>query len=202
MWLVLKLHSYRTSSPRSPEPSLAAYQPLANSLPAFLPLLPPTPDIIIIDPTIPSTGDATFTFLPLEIRHEIYGWASNSGENGDGEEEDQEVENEKMSGGVVDEDDDDGDDAGDLDDATATQTITAAPRFRYIENLMIITHCPPPVALLLTSKELSAEAIEWYYDAAILHIHATELQAPHIFRRVFRTTTRRRFLPDREHSSR
>jgi hypothetical protein len=38
---------------------------------------------------------------------------------------------------------------------------------------MRITHCPPPVELFLTSKQLSAEAKNWFYDIAILHVDAT-----------------------------
>lgn len=38
---------------------------------------------------------------------------------------------------------------------------------------MRITHCPPPVELCLTSKQLNAEAKNWFYDVAVLHIEAT-----------------------------
>jgi hypothetical protein len=38
---------------------------------------------------------------------------------------------------------------------------------------MRMTHCPPPVELLLASKQLNAEAKSWFYDVAILHIEAT-----------------------------
>lgn len=38
---------------------------------------------------------------------------------------------------------------------------------------MRITHCPPPVELLLASKELNNEAKSWFYDVAILRIEAT-----------------------------
>ena len=38
---------------------------------------------------------------------------------------------------------------------------------------MRITHCPPPVELLLASKELNAQAKSWFYDVAVLRINAT-----------------------------
>lgn len=38
---------------------------------------------------------------------------------------------------------------------------------------MRITHCPPPVELLLTSKQLNAEAKSWFYDVVALRIDAT-----------------------------
>lgn len=41
------------------------------------------------------------------------------------------------------------------------------------QQFMRITHCPPPVELLLTSKQLNTEAKSWFYDVAVLHIEAT-----------------------------
>lgn len=38
---------------------------------------------------------------------------------------------------------------------------------------MRITHCPPPVELLLTSKQLNTEAKSCFYDVAVLRIEAT-----------------------------
>ena len=38
---------------------------------------------------------------------------------------------------------------------------------------MRITHCPPPVELLLTSRQLNTEAKSWFYNVAILRIDAT-----------------------------
>ncbi|KAF2035166.1 hypothetical protein EK21DRAFT_54892 [Setomelanomma holmii] len=51
--------------------------------------------------------------------------------------------------------------------------IQAARKWRYIPNFMRITHCPPPVELLLASKQLNDEAKNWFYDVAILQINAT-----------------------------
>lgn len=38
---------------------------------------------------------------------------------------------------------------------------------------MRITHCPPPVELLLASKQLNIEAKSWFYDVTVLRIEAT-----------------------------
>jgi hypothetical protein len=38
---------------------------------------------------------------------------------------------------------------------------------------MQITHCPPPVELFLTSKQLNNEAKGWFYDVAVFRIDAT-----------------------------
>lgn len=46
-------------------------------------------------------------------------------------------------------------------------------KWQHIPKFMRITHCPPPMGLLLTSKELSAQALTWFYDVAILRINAT-----------------------------
>lgn len=51
--------------------------------------------------------------------------------------------------------------------------IRAARKWRYIPNFMRLTHCPPPVELLLASKQLNEEAKNWFYDVAILRINAT-----------------------------
>ncbi|KAH7063953.1 hypothetical protein BKA63DRAFT_525498 [Paraphoma chrysanthemicola] len=51
--------------------------------------------------------------------------------------------------------------------------LRAARKWRYIPNFMRITHCPPPVELLLTSKQLNDEAKNWFYDVAVLRINAT-----------------------------
>lgn len=38
---------------------------------------------------------------------------------------------------------------------------------------MRFSQCPPPVELFLASKELNDEAKNWFYDVAVLRIHAT-----------------------------
>tara|TARA_R110002003_G_scaffold193_34_gene15136 strand:- start:3520 stop:4911 length:1392 start_codon:yes stop_codon:yes gene_type:complete len=74
------------------------------------------------------------------------------------------------------------DDDGDADRAATAPpppprapapVIRAARKWRYIPNFMRITHCPPPVELLLASKQLNDEAKNWFYDVAILRINAT-----------------------------
>jgi hypothetical protein len=82
-------------------------------------------------------------------------------------------------------DDSEGDeDVADDDDDTdatvaATQPPAPAPMFRphhkwrHIPNFMRLTHCPPPLQLLLTSHQLNNEAKNWFYDVAVLRIDAT-----------------------------
>lgn len=42
-----------------------------------------------------------------------------------------------------------------------------------VQQFMRMTHCPPPIELLLTSKQLNNEAKSWFYDVAVLRIEAT-----------------------------
>jgi hypothetical protein len=73
------------------------------------------------------------------------------------------------------------DDAEDVEQANATAAAPPLPvpvvhtsrKWRYIPNFMRITHCPPPVELLLASKQLNQEAKDWFYDVAVLRINAT-----------------------------
>jgi hypothetical protein len=82
-----------------------------------------------------------------------------------------------------DDDDEDSDDDA-QDDGDATGTVAAPPpppapavhvshKWRHVPNFMRITHCPPPVELLLVSKQLNQEAKDWFYDVAVLRINAT-----------------------------
>ncbi|KAF2124992.1 hypothetical protein P153DRAFT_370316 [Dothidotthia symphoricarpi CBS 119687] len=106
--------------------------------------------------------------------------AAIDGEDGD-DDEDEEAEAEAEAD--YDDEDDDGtmDPEYNEDDpaATATQRPPQAPvirphrKWRHIPKFMRITHCPPPVELLLASKQLSIEAKNWYYDVAVLRIEAT-----------------------------
>ncbi|CAO2653001.1 Nn.00g024120.m01.CDS01 [Neocucurbitaria sp. VM-36] len=66
------------------------------------------------------------------------------------------------------------------DTANATQPpraprpiVRAHQKWRHIPKFMRLTHCPPPIELLLTSKQLNDEAKNWYYDVAVLRIEAT-----------------------------
>jgi hypothetical protein len=79
-------------------------------------------------------------------------------------------------------DEDDGDMVvGDDADGTAAAqpppvpapVVCAARKWRYIPNFMRITHCPPPIELLLASQQLNADAKNWFYDVAVLRINAT-----------------------------
>jgi hypothetical protein len=75
----------------------------------------------------------------------------------------------------------DEDDAEDAEQANATVATPRPPtpvirisrKWRYIPNFMRITHCPPPIELLLASKQLNEEAKDWFYDVAVLRINAT-----------------------------
>ncbi|KAF2268659.1 hypothetical protein CC78DRAFT_529673 [Lojkania enalia] len=101
------------------------------------------------------------------------------------EDDDAEVEDEEhMDREEGDEDLEDGDGDSNTQNvatmtATATQTAPRTPvlythrKWRHIPNFIRITHCPPPLELLLTSKDLSREARDWFYDVAILKIDAT-----------------------------
>ncbi|KAH5095976.1 hypothetical protein HBH72_146400 [Parastagonospora nodorum] len=51
--------------------------------------------------------------------------------------------------------------------------VAPARKWRHIPNFMRLTHCPPPVQLLLASKQLNNEAKNWFYDVAVLRINAT-----------------------------
>jgi hypothetical protein len=57
--------------------------------------------------------------------------------------------------------------------SVAAPIICAARKWRHIPNFMRITRCPPPVGLLLASKQLNEEAKNWFYDVAVLRINAT-----------------------------
>ena len=82
------------------------------------------------------------------------------------------------------EDQDDEDQEGEDEDGTADATATtphvpqpaqimAARKWRHIPKSMRITHCPPPIELLLASKTLQEEANDWFYNVAVLRIEAT-----------------------------
>lgn len=54
-----------------------------------------------------------------------------------------------------------------------TPVVRPHAKWRHIPNFMRLTHCPPPLELLLTSKQLNNEAKNWFYDVAVLRINAT-----------------------------
>jgi hypothetical protein len=103
-------------------------------------------------------------------------------EDEDDDQDDQEGETATQAEGgdeAIDEENED--DAEDAEQANATVVPPPPPtpvvhisrKWRYIPNFMRITHCPPPVELLLASKQLNEEAKDWFYDVAILRINAT-----------------------------
>lgn len=69
-------------------------------------------------------------------------------------------------------------------------------KWRHIPHFMRISHCPPPVELLLASKQLNAEAKNWFYDVAILRISATSSFAhTSFFEEAFSQITEAAFSP-------
>jgi hypothetical protein len=107
-------------------------------------------------------------------------------EEQDNEDEDGEYEEDSDGEGDGEDEDDDEDEEGedeirietaetegDADTSISRPVVRPHTKWRHIPNFMHLTHCPPPVELLLTSRQLNDEASNWYYDAAILHINAT-----------------------------
>jgi hypothetical protein len=107
---------------------------------------------------------------------------------------------------MEDDNDEDSDDDA-QDDGDATGTVAAPPpppapavhvshKWRHVPNFMRITHCPPPVELLLASKQLNQEAKDWFYDVAVLRINATGSFAhTSFFEEAFRQITEAAFSP-------
>ncbi|KAJ6195069.1 hypothetical protein J3E72DRAFT_152283, partial [Bipolaris maydis] len=108
--------------------------------------------------------------------------------------EDEEDEEEDDEEDDEDEDEDDEDDRDDGDGGreeevnypNATETVGhgtyTSPyrpmtypnaKWRHVVNFISLTHFPPPVELLLTSRQLNLEAKNWFYNVAILRINAT-----------------------------
>lgn len=131
-------------------------------------------------------------------------------QDADGDESMAEAEDEEDEN-IAEDDDDDGeeeegtevqDDSANSAAATVQQPPPPAPvvgparKWRHIPNFMRITQCPPPVELLLTSKQLNEEAKNWFYDVAILRINATGSFAhTSFFEEAFRQITDAAFSP-------
>ncbi|KAH7382725.1 hypothetical protein DE146DRAFT_623277 [Phaeosphaeria sp. MPI-PUGE-AT-0046c] len=95
-----------------------------------------------------------------------------------------------------------GDDEEDATDATAAAVpppavvISSHHKWRHIPNFMRISHCPPPVELLLASKQLNEEAKNWFYDVAVLRVSATSSFAhTSFFEEAFSQITEAAFSP-------
>lgn len=99
----------------------------------------------------------------------------------DGDEGDEDEDDDNDDDGEEDEDVDMPDADGDGDGTTTTATVTrtqapiiqASSKWRHIPGIMQITHCPPPLNLLLACKALHEEGLNWYYNVAIVKIDAT-----------------------------
>lgn len=107
-------------------------------------------------------------------------------------------------------DDEEDEDEEDATDTTADAATSAPPppppppavvisphhKWRHIPNFMRISHCPPPVELLLASKQLNEEAKNWFYDVAVLRISATSSFAhTSFFEEAFSQITEAAFSP-------
>ncbi|KAI4633287.1 hypothetical protein J4E80_000652 [Alternaria sp. BMP 0032] len=112
--------------------------------------------------------------------HAGEGDSEDEGDNGE-ETEDAQLHNDEEAEGDSEGDEDLTDDGG---NAAATVVAAQPPppptpvfrphnKWRHIPNFMRITHCPPPVQLLLASRQLNNEAKNWFYDVAVLRIDAT-----------------------------
>ncbi|RAR06132.1 hypothetical protein DDE82_003480 [Stemphylium lycopersici] len=97
------------------------------------------------------------------------GGETQSGDDGDEDDADESEHEEETAGAD-----------GNAD--TTTSTVQPPPptpvvrpltKWRHILNFMRLTHCPPPLELLLASKQLNNEAKNWFYDVAVLRINAT-----------------------------
>jgi hypothetical protein len=74
--------------------------------------------------------------------------------------------------------------------------VSPARKWRHVPNFMRITHCPPPVELLLASKQLNEEAKNWFYNVAVLKVNATGSFAhTSFFEETFRQITDAAFSP-------
>ncbi|KAI4668344.1 uncharacterized protein J4E78_002170 [Alternaria triticimaculans] len=103
--------------------------------------------------------------------HAGEGDSEDEGDNGE-ESEGAHLHNEDEAEGDSDGDEDLADDGG---NAAATVVAAQPPppapvfrphnKWRHIPNFVRITHCPPPVQLLLASRQLNNEAKNWFYDA-------------------------------------
>lgn len=118
---------------------------------------------------------------------------------------------------MADEEEEDASDDGEEDegeenttDATADATTSALPppppppavvisphhKWHHIPKFMRISHCPPPIELLLASKQLHEEAKNWFYDVAVLRISATSSFAhTSFFEEAFSQITEAAFSP-------
>lgn len=92
----------------------------------------------------------------------------------DGESEDEDEED--AYGGQESGDDDQSETSenyGSAENVSPRPSVRPQTKWRHIPNFMRLTHCPPPTELLLTSRQLNAEAKNWYYDMATLRINVT-----------------------------
>jgi hypothetical protein len=110
--------------------------------------------------------------------------AANTTEGSQDADGDETMTEEDQDGEEDAEDDGEADEAADGGDGSAAvpqqpippppvPVVAPARKWRHIPNFMRLTHCPPPVQLLLASKQLNNEAKNWFYDVAILRINAT-----------------------------
>jgi hypothetical protein len=76
------------------------------------------------------------------------------------------------------------------------RVIEPAPKWRHIPKFMSISQCPPPTEVLLASKELNKQAMDWFYEAAVLQIKGTASFAhPTFFEEAFQQLFDAAFSP-------
>lgn len=58
-------------------------------------------------------------------------------------------------------------------DGAPIRLVRPHAKWRHISNFLRISECPPPVALLQTSKTMHAAAMAWFYEVTVMEIDAT-----------------------------
>lgn len=93
----------------------------------------------------------------------------------DDDDGDEDEDDNKADGDDGDDSDTDGEDASDMDneDAAPVRFVRPHAKWRHISNFLRISECPPPVALLQTSKTMQTAAMDWFYEVTVMEIDAT-----------------------------
>ncbi|XP_014559157.1 hypothetical protein COCVIDRAFT_35697 [Bipolaris victoriae FI3] len=108
----------------------------------------------------------------------------------DTEEEEEDDEDEDEDEDEDDDEDEDGEDNGEDDEEVGYLNLThtvahdaysssyrplvyPSGKWHHVPEFISLTHFPPPLELLLTSRQLNIEAKNWFYNVAVLRINAT-----------------------------
>lgn len=102
---------------------------------------------------------------------------------GTGEDADEDNMEEDEAEVGADDEEDNGDEEENSDAATAvpapnvpTELVTRPEpdrKWRYVTSLIQVSHCPPPLSILLTNNQLKSEALAYYYDQCALTLNLT-----------------------------